>query len=182
MRISVVFLQWAAALKVVSAILGRNINDHIHHRQGVGFGVFHPVKTIMNAAQHHTTPTPCSDWLEDYLFWFGVAGSTICVLSRSTGCVQRRVFWRPAAGGLWWKRSDEWDHLYFGLESLIQPLSKSQPNTPVILTSPYLTHTQRIQKVSCVRLNTDCSMSPLWFCPIQNRSVDAVNRQPAWCM
>ena len=34
--------------------------DPTNHRQGAGVcGVFHPVRTIMNAAQNPTTPAPC---------------------------------------------------------------------------------------------------------------------------
>ena len=79
---------------------------------------------------HRKTQHPplVGDWLEYYLFWFWVVGSTICfcVRSQSIGCPQRCVFWTAC---LWGRkladreeRSDERDHLCFGLASLIQPL------------------------------------------------------------
>ena len=119
-------------LKVVSATIGRNINYYIHlifpHDNGC-CGVFHPVKTILNAAQNPTTPAPCL-WLVGSMFI--VVGSTIsyCVWSRSTGCVQRRVVLTSCLRGGQLadqeERSDERDHLYFGRESLIQPLKQAQ--------------------------------------------------------
>ena len=67
-------------------------------------GVFHPVKTIMNVGSKlHTQKHPplVGDWLEYYLFLFG-------------GQLADRE-----------ERSDEWDSLCFGLESLIQQASRT---------------------------------------------------------
>ena len=92
----------------------------------------HPVKTIMIAAQNPTSATPCGDWLEYYLFWFWVVGSTICfcVRSPSIGCLQRPTFLTAC---LWGgqledreEKSDECVNICFGLESLLQPLRRQQ--------------------------------------------------------
>ena len=93
-----------------------------------------PSLPCASSKNYHERKTPqhpplVGDLLEYYLFWILVVGRTICfcVRSRGVGCLQRHVFLtaclcggQPADRE---ERSDEFDHLCFGLESLIQLLT-----------------------------------------------------------